>query len=177
VPCRCTVHAHCYLCGFHSKPQYLVCTLSCPTQAHIQTAKLESLFSTFGRECRTADLPRAKDSSVRSRPSYYTRIYALVCDRPYMDTDGPFVFVSRYTRRQLYAVVSEVGSYASFVPFCAHSRVLSPLASAPTSATPNAQQMEAELTVKFLAFTECYRSRVTCVPYGSVRVRLFFFSI
>ncbi|KAH9967088.1 cyclase/dehydrase [Lactifluus volemus] len=50
----------------------------------------------------------------------------------------------------LYDVVSDVGSYATFVPFCTHSR------------------MEAELTVNFLAFTECYRSRVTCVPSESV---------
>lgn len=32
--------------------------------------------------------------------------------------------------------------------------------------------MEAELTVAFLAFTERYTSRVTCVPYESVKVRL-----
>jgi hypothetical protein len=31
--------------------------------------------------------------------------------------------------------------------------------------------MEAELTVAFLGFTECYTSRVTCVPYESVQVR------
>jgi hypothetical protein len=31
--------------------------------------------------------------------------------------------------------------------------------------------MEAELTVAFLAFTERYTSRVTCVPYESVKVR------
>jgi hypothetical protein len=41
-------------------------------------------------------------------------------------------------------------------------------------ATPNAQQMEAELTVAFLAFTERYTSRVTCVPYESVKVRFPF---
>ncbi|KAF8494196.1 dehydrase and lipid transport-domain-containing protein [Russula emetica] len=74
-----------------------------------------------------------------------------------------------YTRRQLYAVVSDVDSYASFVPFCTHSRVIRPLAPTPTPATPNAQQMEAELTVAFLAFTERYTSRVTCVPCESVK--------
>ncbi|KAI0278612.1 dehydrase and lipid transport-domain-containing protein [Russula aff. rugulosa BPL654] len=74
-----------------------------------------------------------------------------------------------YTRRQLYAVVSDVESYASFVPFCTRSRVIRHLAPAPTPATPNAQQMEAELTVAFLAFTEQYTSRVTCVPYESVK--------
>jgi coenzyme Q-binding protein COQ10 len=81
--------------------------------------------------------------------------------------------MSRYTRQQVYAVVSDVGSYASFVPYCTRSHILSPLAPAPTPATPNAQQMEAELTVAFLAFTEHYTSRVTCVPYESVRVRFF----
>ena len=34
--------------------------------------------------------------------------------------------------------------------------------------------MEAELTVAFLAFTERYTSRVTCVPYESVKVRFPF---
>jgi len=74
-----------------------------------------------------------------------------------------------YTCRQLYAVVSDVASYASFVPFCAHSRILVPLTPAPTPDSPNAQQMKAELTVAFLAFTERYTSRVTCVPYKSVQ--------
>jgi ribosome-associated toxin RatA of RatAB toxin-antitoxin module len=90
--------------------------------------------------------------------------------------------MDRYTRRQLYAVVSDVASYESFVPYCTHSRILRPLALAPTPATPNAQQMEAELTVTFLAFTERYTSRVTCVPCESVKVCLsifcfFFFCI
>ncbi|KAH9009842.1 dehydrase and lipid transport-domain-containing protein [Lactarius deliciosus] len=82
-----------------------------------------------------------------------------------------------YTRRQLYAVVADVGSYASFVPFCTRSRVLRPPTSLDHNTThtssPNAQsgavQMEAELTVAFLAFTEHYTSRVTCVPHESVR--------
>ncbi|KAH8988709.1 hypothetical protein EDB86DRAFT_3065557 [Lactarius hatsudake] len=52
-----------------------------------------------------------------------------------------------YTRQQLYAVVADVGSYASFVPFCTRSR------------------MEAELTVAFLAFTEHYTSRVTWLAW------------
>jgi len=76
-----------------------------------------------------------------------------------------------YTRRQLYAVVSDVGSYASFIPFCKRSRVLRPLT--PATNWPDAQAgallMEAELTVAFLAYTERYTSRVTCVPDQSVR--------
>ena len=82
--------------------------------------------------------------------------------------------MTSYTRRQLYAVISDVDSYASFVPFCTRSRIIRPLAPTPTPATPNAQQMEAELTVAFLAFTERYTSRVTCVPYESVKVRIPF---
>ncbi|KAH9055309.1 dehydrase and lipid transport-domain-containing protein [Lactarius vividus] len=81
-----------------------------------------------------------------------------------------------YTRRQLYAVVADVGSYASFLPFCTRSRVLgppTPLDHNTTHTSPDAKsgamQMEAELTVAFLAFTEHYTSRVTCVPYESVR--------
>lgn len=79
-----------------------------------------------------------------------------------------------YTRRQLYAVVSDVGSYASFVPFCTRSRVLRTLAPIDPNNTTHTSQsgalrMEAELTVAFLGFTECYTSRVTCVPYESVQ--------
>ncbi|KAI0299106.1 dehydrase and lipid transport-domain-containing protein [Multifurca ochricompacta] len=70
-----------------------------------------------------------------------------------------------YSRKQLYAVVSDVGAYASFVPFCTHSHVLR------TLVEPNVkgEEMEAELTVAFLAFTERYTSRVTCIPFESVR--------
>ena len=90
---------------------------------------------------------------------------------------GELKYSFRYTRRQLYAVVSDVGSYASFIPFCTRSRVLRPLAPAPVdpnntlTSQAGALQMEAELTVAFLAFTERYTSRVTCVPYESVQVR------
>ncbi len=85
----------------------------------------------------------------------------------------------RYSRRQLYAVVADVGSYASFVPFCTRSRVLRPLTpvdhnntyTSARNAQSGALQMEAELTVAFLAFTERYTSRVTCVPHESVQVR------
>lgn len=82
----------------------------------------------------------------------------------------------RYTRQQLYAVVSDVGSYASFIPFCTRSRVLRPLTPAtswPDTQTGGAMLMEAELTVAFLAYTERYTSRVTCVPYESVRVNFY----
>ncbi|KAI9432468.1 dehydrase and lipid transport-domain-containing protein [Lactarius indigo] len=79
-----------------------------------------------------------------------------------------------YTRRQLYAVVADVSSYASFLPFCTRSRILRPPTpldhnTSPPNVQSGALQMEAELTVAFLAFTERYTSRVMCVPHESVR--------
>ncbi|KAF7352818.1 hypothetical protein MVEN_01248700 [Mycena venus] len=69
-----------------------------------------------------------------------------------------------YTRQQLYKVVSDVGSYQHFIPFCSASRVLST-----TDETQIPILMDAELTVQFLAFKESYVSRVTCVPLESVK--------
>ncbi|KAJ7276366.1 dehydrase and lipid transport-domain-containing protein [Mycena haematopus] len=68
-----------------------------------------------------------------------------------------------YTRQQLYNVVSDVGSYHRFIPFCSMSRVLST-----TDETQIPILMDAELTVQFLAFKESYISRVTCIPLESV---------
>ncbi|KAJ6515923.1 dehydrase and lipid transport-domain-containing protein [Mycena sanguinolenta] len=69
-----------------------------------------------------------------------------------------------YTRQQLYQVVSDVGSYHHFIPFCSASRVLST-----TDETQIPMVMDAELTVEFLAFKESYVSRVTCIPLESVK--------
>ncbi|KAJ7095346.1 dehydrase and lipid transport-domain-containing protein [Mycena belliarum] len=69
-----------------------------------------------------------------------------------------------YTREQLYQVVSDVGSYHHFIPFCSASRVLSA-----TDATQIPILLDAELTVQFLAFKESYVSRVTCTPTESVQ--------
>ncbi|KAJ7498961.1 cyclase/dehydrase, partial [Mycena latifolia] len=68
-----------------------------------------------------------------------------------------------YTRQQLYQVVSDVGSYQHFIPFCSASRVLSA-----TDETRVPILLDAELTVQFLAFKESYVSRVTCIPLESV---------
>ncbi|KAF7332156.1 hypothetical protein MKEN_00096600 [Mycena kentingensis (nom. inval.)] len=68
-----------------------------------------------------------------------------------------------YTREQLYNVVSDVASYRHFIPFCTDSRVLS---STDKSTAPRI--LQGQLTVQFLAFTETYVSRVTCVPLESV---------
>lgn len=136
----------------------------CRVHNHVQRRHLFSLpnFPTF-----TPSLPGGQTyHERRTVPSVLFRF----CPH------GFYVCLSMtsYTRRQLYAVVSDVDSYASFVPFCTRSRIIRPLAPTPTPATPNAQQMEAELTVAFLAFTERYTSRVTCVPYESVKVRIPF---
>ncbi|KAF7355289.1 Coenzyme Q-binding protein COQ10 like protein, mitochondrial [Mycena sanguinolenta] len=69
-----------------------------------------------------------------------------------------------YTRQQLYKIVSDVGSYHHFIPFCSASRVLST-----TDETQSPILMDAELTVEFLAFKESYVSRVTCIPLESVQ--------
>ncbi|KAJ7937079.1 dehydrase and lipid transport-domain-containing protein [Mycena leptocephala] len=69
-----------------------------------------------------------------------------------------------YTRQQLYNIVSDVGSYQHFIPFCSASRVLST-----TDETRIPILLDAELTVQFLAFKESYVSRVTCIPLESVQ--------
>ncbi|KAJ7744475.1 dehydrase and lipid transport-domain-containing protein [Mycena maculata] len=69
-----------------------------------------------------------------------------------------------YTRLELYDVVSDVGSYQYFIPFCSASRVIST-----TDKTEIPILLDAELTVQFLAFKESYVSRVTCIPLESVQ--------
>ena len=71
----------------------------------------------------------------------------------------------RYIHQQLYAVVPDVDSYASFIPFDTHLHIVCPLTCMP--AMPNA---EAELMVAFSAFTKQYMSREMCVPYEFVKV-------
>ncbi|KAJ7781268.1 dehydrase and lipid transport-domain-containing protein, partial [Mycena metata] len=69
-----------------------------------------------------------------------------------------------YTRQQLYQVVSDVGSYQHFIPFCSASRVLSTTDEARIPIV-----LDAELTVQFLALKESYVSKVTCIPLESVQ--------
>ncbi|KAH8830817.1 dehydrase and lipid transport-domain-containing protein [Flagelloscypha sp. PMI_526] len=84
-------------------------------------------------------------------------------------SSAPRVFreqkVLPYTREQLYAVVSDVPSYPTFIPHCTSCRVLK----SSTHPISNVKEMEAELTVGFLAFTESYVSNVTCIPNESVK--------
>lgn len=80
---------------------------------------------------------------------------------------------NRYTRQQLYEVVSDVGSYPHFVPFCTGSRIITRFLEPNSKGDASLQRMimDAELTVGFLALKESYVSRVTCIPFESVEVR------
>ncbi|KIY73761.1 hypothetical protein CYLTODRAFT_434109 [Cylindrobasidium torrendii FP15055 ss-10] len=68
-----------------------------------------------------------------------------------------------YRQQDLYAVVSDIAAYPRFIPYCTSSRIL-----AQTQRADGAVLMDAELTVGFMAFTESYVSKVTCVPHKSV---------
>ncbi|KAI0797033.1 dehydrase and lipid transport-domain-containing protein [Abortiporus biennis] len=70
-----------------------------------------------------------------------------------------------YRPSELYKVVSDVGSYPHFVPFCTDARILN-TSSLPSSGSnsPSSHVMDAELTVGFLTFRESYTSVVTCRP-------------
>ncbi|KAI9574622.1 dehydrase and lipid transport-domain-containing protein [Boletus coccyginus] len=64
-----------------------------------------------------------------------------------------------YRRNELYKIIADVESYSNFVPYCCSSRVLQDKAW-----QDGTTEMEAELTVGFLAFRESYVSTVTCKP-------------
>ncbi|KAJ3788441.1 dehydrase and lipid transport-domain-containing protein [Lentinula aff. detonsa] len=71
-----------------------------------------------------------------------------------------------YKKEELFDVVSNVSSYPQFVPFCTGSRILNN-----TSPRKGMEPytLDVELTVGFLSFNESYISKVTCVPYSSVK--------
>ena len=64
--------------------------------------------------------------------------------------------------------MADVDSYEHFIPYCKASRVLSSLPR--TIHSGITYDVEAELTVGFLAFEESYVSKVTCTPYEMVKV-------
>ncbi|WVN86940.1 uncharacterized protein L203_102115 [Cryptococcus depauperatus CBS 7841] len=80
-----------------------------------------------------------------------------------------------YSQEQLYSLVSDVPSYAAFIPFCKSSTVL-----APSSSTSSAREwvgwkpgdkpfeVLAELAVGFGGFEERYVSKVVGKPFESV---------
>lgn len=67
----------------------------------------------------------------------------------------------------MYKVVSDVASYPRFVPYCTSTRILS-RSTVPTSGNSAVQKMQAEMTVRFMAFEVSYTSDVTCTPNLSV---------
>lgn len=88
---------------------------------------------------------------------------------------------NRYSQSQLYQIVSDVPSYASFIPFCTSSRVLADKAG--TGDVGRARRtiewkpddkpfdLDAELMVGFGGLEEKYTSRVMGKPFESVTVR------
>ncbi|KAH9943152.1 dehydrase and lipid transport-domain-containing protein [Epithele typhae] len=69
-----------------------------------------------------------------------------------------------YSQRQLYELVADASSYPRFLPFCTNARVLS---KKPHPSDAGHLNMDVELTVGFLNFTESYISKVTLRPYES----------
>ncbi|KAI0340766.1 hypothetical protein BDW22DRAFT_1414358 [Trametopsis cervina] len=72
-----------------------------------------------------------------------------------------------YKQSELYNIVTDVVSYPKFLPFCTNARVLSSSPCAAGDGRPGTQ-MQAEMTVGFMSFTERYSSDVTCIPNESV---------
>ncbi len=80
-------------------------------------------------------------------------------------------FTHSYRRSQLYNIVTDVDSYPHFLPFCTNARILSKSATLAADAIkPAGIQMEAEMTVGFMAFKETYISNVYCIENESVEV-------
>lgn len=101
----------------------------------------------------------------------YSREFASFAASPatLIQCDSP----TRYTRQQLYDIVSDVPSYPRFVPYCTAARILKSHTTphSPDASSLGPHTMDAELTVGFSSFTESYVSRVTCKPREFVEVR------
>lgn len=72
----------------------------------------------------------------------------------------------RYTPRELYSVVANVPSYNQFIPFCTSSSILDGKSIRPEETF----EVDAELKVGFMGFSEGYVSKVKGVPFQSVEV-------
>lgn len=85
-------------------------------------------------------------------------------------------FNIRYTRKQLYELVADVDNYRYFIPYCTDSKVHSSQSvQVPgPGGTQAVEKKQASLTVGFLAFKESYLSEVTCTPFSSVEVRVYY---
>lgn len=80
-----------------------------------------------------------------------------------------------YPRSRLYDLIVDVDSYASFLPYCQHSRVTAWTAPDPSDPVPQRQRRrwpaEGELTIGFGPVTQSYTSRISCAPGRSVEAR------
>lgn len=78
---------------------------------------------------------------------------------------------ARYTPRELYSVVANVPSYAAFVPFCTGSEIVSATGGGPPKISATEPfDVDAELRIGFMNFSEGYVSKVKARPYDSVEV-------
>ncbi|CEH13871.1 Oligoketide cyclase/lipid transport protein [Ceraceosorus bombacis] len=72
-----------------------------------------------------------------------------------------------YTAKTLHALVEDVPSYSSYLPFCTSSTILGPSTSSARD-PPNSKAFLAQLSIGFKGFSESYTSRVVSVPEKSV---------
>ena len=105
--------------------------------------------------------------SFQSGPETFHETRVLPCVKVLSNSDVCSLHRDRYSQKELYAVVADVASYPTFIPFCTSSRI-------DKQALERAMQgrtvVEAQLSVGFMNFTEKYTSIVTCEPFKSVQV-------
>ncbi|TFL01854.1 dehydrase and lipid transport-domain-containing protein [Pterulicium gracile] len=90
---------------------------------------------------------------------------------PFSQSPPPAYHEKKYlpfSPRQLYAVVSDVESYPSFVPFCVGCRKIT---QPKVVGDKGRVEVDAKMTVGFMALKESYVSHVTCVPYELVQAK------
>lgn len=124
-----------------------------------------------GRKCSLNERPLAADRSLA--PS---RARFLLCRRPFSSTEACSLanarFLSSYSPAQLYELVSDVGAYSSFIPFCTSSTVLNASGGPASGWKPGREpfSVEAELAVGFGGLSERYVSKVVGEPFVKVSV-------
>ncbi|KAJ3242788.1 hypothetical protein HDU78_001172 [Chytriomyces hyalinus] len=72
-----------------------------------------------------------------------------------------------YSQRQLFAMVSDIGKYEQFVPWCVSSRILE--SRTLESGSKTVSRMKAQLGVGFKQFNEQYSSNVECTHSNDIR--------
>lgn len=106
---------------------------------------------------------RASEESTTSKLIDLLTHVALPC--PYLSL-VMMISSTSYSPRELYSVVANVPSYSAFLPFCTSSSVVSAAKIRPDEAF----EVDAELKVAFMNFSEGYVSRVKGRPFESVEV-------